>query len=143
MTVHLKRRPRWARILLIPSTWVSTYRTLRRGGTVSRRAAADAAWKLVALLAKKDGSRLSGLDHAVLVAVRKLRTKGTGITIRKELRDSYGEVSFARIYRSLIHLSGLRFVASRNEPGGPERGGRPRSIFWITEEGERALDCLN
>ena len=86
---------------------------------------------------------LSRSEEIILAAILNLQDNAYGITIRNFIRDATGsEWSFAQIYEPLSRLTRRGYVLkSKGEPT-PERGGRHKCLYRITDEGKEALRIL-
>ncbi len=83
---------------------------------------------------------LSRAEELILLAVISLKDNAYGISILEFLQDKTGNVwSFAQIYDPLDRLTRKGFVKKRQGGSTPERGGRPKSFYKLTEEGRKAL----
>jgi DNA-binding PadR family transcriptional regulator len=83
---------------------------------------------------------IASLTRLVLSSVADADGEAYGLTIRARIKRLTGRtVSTARIYPVLAGLEEKQLIASRNEPGGPERGYYPRRIYQITAAGRRYL----
>jgi len=72
---------------------------------------------------------------AILIALR--HHEGGALDVRKHLEDAGVEVPLM-IYSALRGLVCDGLLDVREVPGGPERGGRPKSLYRLTEK-SRAL----
>src|SRR5262249_54974477 len=81
----------------------------------------------------------------ILAAVIALNGNGYGVSIRAKINQTIGrEPSLGSIYASLDRLEGHRFVASKQGPAAPARGGRRKLPFPIPAPGQRPLsESLN
>lgn len=77
---------------------------------------------------------LSPSEAKVLLAVLVLNPNGYGVNIRGEIGGSFGTV-----YAALESLTAKGLVVSREGEATPERGGRPKLLFTITDSGREAL----
>jgi len=72
------------------------------------------------------------IKDACLTAIDEL-PEAYGMTVRRFLIDRFGEdVAIGTVYRAMDQLEQDGRVVSRQEPGGPERGGRPKTIWSRT-----------
>jgi PadR family transcriptional regulator, regulatory protein PadR len=85
-------------------------------------------------------SYLGELELMVLLAIARLGDDAYGVPISKELLTfAQREVSLGSIYAALERLESKGFVSySLGEPT-PERGGRAKRYFRVTDSGGRAL----
>lgn len=83
---------------------------------------------------------LSRAEEIILLAVLKLEGNAYGISIRELIRKSSGtEWSFASIYDPLNKLTRKGYVIKYKGDPLPERGGRYKCLYEITNEGKKAL----
>lgn len=80
------------------------------------------------------------LDLYILLAVLRLRDDAYGVRIAAEVAEAQGrEVSTSAIYAALDRLAGRGMVTSTLGEATPERGGRAKRYFRVTEQGVAAL----
>ena len=83
---------------------------------------------------------ISRAEELILLAVLSLEDNAYGISILEFLQDKTGNVwSFAQIYDPLDRLTRKGYVKKRQGGSTPERGGRPKSYYKLTAEGQKAL----
>ena len=83
---------------------------------------------------------LSRAEEIILLAVLKLQGNAYGITIRRLIHEATGkEWSFAMIYDPLNKLTRKGYLRKTKGEPTPERGGRHKVLYEITEEGKKAL----
>jgi PadR family transcriptional regulator PadR len=86
------------------------------------------------------GNYLGNSDLMVLLALQRLGEDAYGVTIAEELELQTGHgVIVATVYATLDRLEKRGFVASRVGEVTPERGGRAKRYFHITNAGLRAV----
>jgi len=93
---------------------------------------------------------LTGYDEIFLLAVLKLKDNAYGVTIRREISRAMGrEWSIGAVYDPLYRLEKRSLIESRLSDPTPERGGRSKRMFRVSEKGLEALlehkkirDCL-
>ena len=84
---------------------------------------------------------LGDLQQLAMLAVARLGRDAYGAAIRSELRSVAGRsVSVPTIYVTLVRLEEQGLVESSESPPEPGRGGRPRRVFRLTEDGWTALE---
>lgn len=82
------------------------------------------------------GDHLGELEELVLLAALRLGRDAYGGGIRKELRKRAGRApSVSTIYVTLMRLEEKGFVRSRLGESTSPRGGRPKRLFELTDEG--------
>jgi DNA-binding PadR family transcriptional regulator len=83
-------------------------------------------------------SYLGEFELMVLLAVIRLGDEAYGVPLARELTDIRGrEVSAGSVYAALERLEQKSLVASSLGEATPERGGRAKRYFRVTEEGLR------
>ena len=83
---------------------------------------------------------ISRAEEIILLAVIKLEGNAYGISIKELIREATGtEWSFASIYDPLNKLTRKGYVRKYKSEPTPERGGRHKCLYKITEEGRTAL----
>lgn len=83
---------------------------------------------------------LGEFEQMVLLAVLHLGDGAYGTTIRREIETRAGRpVSIGAAYATLDRLVEKGYLRAREEPGGPERGGRVRRYITVTASGTAAL----
>ncbi len=82
------------------------------------------------------GTNLGEFEEIVLLAVGRLRGGGYGASIHEEILSATArDVSIASVYVTLSRLAEKGYVETGVELAGPERGGRPRKVFALTDAG--------
>jgi PadR family transcriptional regulator PadR len=83
---------------------------------------------------------LGEFEQLVLLAVMRLDQKAYGVPIRLEIeQQAERSVSRGAVYVTLDRLARKGFVRSRQGDPTPERGGRPRRYYAVTDAGLEAL----
>ena len=83
---------------------------------------------------------LSRAEEIILTAVLLLSRNAYGITIREHIKKVTGnEWSLASIYDPLNKLTRKEYVKKIEGDPTPERGGRRKILYEITEDGKAAL----
>jgi len=83
---------------------------------------------------------LSRADEMVLLSVWRLRENAYGVTIRKHIIDmTETDWSVGAIYDSLERLYDWGYLKSFQADPTPERGGRSKRFFKLTEDGLQSL----
>ncbi|MBV9866296.1 MAG: PadR family transcriptional regulator [Abitibacteriaceae bacterium] len=90
---------------------------------------------------KKDKQMYVGeFEELVLLAIMRLREEAYGYQILKTIEDIAGRsTSIGAIYTTLERLEEKGYITSRQEPGTPERGGRPKRYFKLEGLGQEVL----
>jgi PadR family transcriptional regulator, regulatory protein PadR len=85
-------------------------------------------------------SFLGELELMVLLALIRLGDEAYGVPVARELREIRGrDVALGSIYAALERLEIKGYVASSLGDPTPERGGRARRYFRVTEAGLRQV----
>lgn len=80
------------------------------------------------------------LEHLILLAVARLGPKAYGMAILRELAEHADrEVSRGALYLILERLVEKGYLSPRMGEPSPERGGRAKRFFELTDEGREAL----
>ncbi len=83
---------------------------------------------------------LGNFELMVLLALIRLGDEAYGVPISKLIEESMSrEVLVSSVYAALDRLEGKGFVSSRVGEPTPERGGRAKRYFRITESGLRQV----
>lgn len=83
---------------------------------------------------------LSSQDELILLVIIKLKRNAYGMTIRRTVSQTTGKTwTLGALYDCLYRLERNGLVKSHLSDPTPERGGRSKRIYTITEEGLRAL----
>ena len=86
------------------------------------------------------GTFLGEVEQVVLLAVRRLKDHGYGMSIRREIEKRTGRgVSIGAIYATLERLEKKGYLTSWEGDVTPVRGGRSRRHFELRPEGGDAL----
>jgi len=86
---------------------------------------------------------LSPFERRVLQAISDLGSSAYPLDIQEALG---GGVRWMRgpalgaVHATLWYLEEAGFVARQEEEGGPERGNRPKLLYWLRGDGRRALE---
>ena len=83
---------------------------------------------------------ISRAEELILLSILGLGDNAYGISILDFLQDKTRNVwSFAQFYDPLDKLTRKGYVQKRLGGSTPERGGRPKSFYKLTPEGQTAL----
>jgi DNA-binding PadR family transcriptional regulator len=86
-------------------------------------------------------SPLGEFELTVLMATLRLKAEGTGGAVRDEIeRLTDRHIARGAVYVTLDRLEAKRLVCSRQVPGTPDRGGRPKRIYRVQPAGVRAVE---
>ncbi len=90
------------------------------------------------------GEHLGELEELVMLLVGALHPAAYGVAIRKELHERMNrKVVLSSIHTVLNRLETKGFVKSEFGEATPERGGKRKRYFEITEAGYAALQEVN
>lgn len=80
------------------------------------------------------GANLGEFEEIVLLAVARLDGDGHGAAIHAEILDATGrDVSIPAVYVTLSRLEEKGYVVTGVELSGPDRSGRARKTFALTD----------
>lgn len=83
---------------------------------------------------------LSRKEEIILLAIWKLQDNAYGVTIREYIEKMTGcKWLFGAIYSPLGRLVDFGYVESYESESLPERGGRRRTMYRLTEAGKNTL----
>ncbi len=83
---------------------------------------------------------LSRQEEIILTAIWKLQATAYGMAIREEIEKVTGvKMQFGSIYTPLARLLEKRLISSFEGEPSPERGGRRKIFYNLTDEGKKAL----
>ena len=79
-------------------------------------------------------------EEFLLLAVWRLRTRAYAVTIREQLKETTGKTwAFGALFVSLDRLVKKELLQSHLSDPTPERGGRGKRMYQLTEVGMQAL----
>jgi DNA-binding PadR family transcriptional regulator len=79
---------------------------------------------------------LGEFEHIVILALLRLRDRAYGVTVRQEIQlRTNREVSIGAVYATLDRLETKGYVQSHLGDPTPERGGRSKRFFRVTDRG--------
>lgn len=85
-------------------------------------------------------SFLTRKEEIIMISIWKLGGNSYGVSIRdKVIELSKQNIVYGTLYNSLEYLIRKGFVSSKKGDPTPERGGKSKTIYSITHEGEIAL----
>ena len=85
-------------------------------------------------------NHLSRSEEYILLAVWKLQKEAYTLPIQDRLSEITGRSwSLSSVYAPLERLVKKNMIDSRLTDARPERGGRPKRIYRLTEDGRQAL----
>ena len=83
---------------------------------------------------------LSRSEEIILLVILKLGEQAYGVQIREQIYKDTGDAwSFASIYTPLDKLTRKEFVYKIKGNPSPERGGKSKFYYKVTDEGIKAL----
>src|SRR6202050_2277797 len=84
---------------------------------------------------------LGEFEHIVVLALLRLQDKAYGVTVRQEIElRTRREVSIGAVYATLDRLETKGYIKSYHGDPSPERGGRSKRLFQVTEKGGTAVN---
>jgi len=83
---------------------------------------------------------LSRSEEIILLTILKLGEEAYGVQIREQIFNDTGDTwSFASIYTPLDKMTRKEFVFKVKGDPSPERGGKSKFYYKVTEDGIKAL----
>jgi PadR family transcriptional regulator PadR len=83
---------------------------------------------------------ITRLEEAILIAIMRLEDNAYGVTINKQVsRSSKRDYSMGALYFALDRLLQKQYVSKRIKPFYNKKGGRSRTYYTLTENGNKAL----
>lgn len=83
---------------------------------------------------------LGEFEQLVMLAVMRLAADARAIDLREEIETrAERSVSRGALYATLERLEGKGYLTWRTEDATPERGGIPRRVYAVTEDGLEAV----
>lgn len=83
---------------------------------------------------------LSRKEEMILLAIWKLQDNAYGVTIREYIEKKTGvKWLFGAIYSPLGRLLDWNYIEAYESDPMPERGGRRKTLYRLTEDGKNAL----
>jgi PadR family transcriptional regulator PadR len=83
-------------------------------------------------------------EYLILMIVATLKIEkeeAYGVSIQRKFEAATGaELNLGKLYVTLDELETKGFITSESVAGGPERGGHPKRIVTITDDGIRAIN---
>lgn len=86
---------------------------------------------------------LTRTEEIILLAIWRLGENAYGITIREEVETAMGEEwPLGAVYPFLSRLNRAGYVRTNTSRATPERGGRHKIMYRLTETGREALAAV-
>ena len=83
---------------------------------------------------------LARKEEIILAAIWKLGGYAYGVAVREKLSELTGkDVVYGTLYNSLEQLIKKGYIISEKGEPTPERGGKSKTIYYITPRGQLAL----
>ena len=83
---------------------------------------------------------LSKAEEVVLLAIWRIGQDAYGVSIRRQIKADMGkDYTYGTLYGLLRQLVFKGFVKKRLGDSTPEKGGRRKTYFDLTQEGKQAL----
>lgn len=87
------------------------------------------------------GTNIGELEEVVLLIVANLFDNAYGIAVKKEVEDKCNRsITISTVHNVLQRLQEKGFLESRYSDPTPERGGKRKLLFRVTESGQSALE---
>jgi PadR family transcriptional regulator PadR len=95
-------------------------------------------------------SYLGEFEHIILLTIMRLKDEATGVNVRQQIKELIDrDVSIGALYATIDRLEKKSYITSRSGQPTPERGGRAKRYFTVTQSGiitledtKRRLDTL-
>jgi PadR family transcriptional regulator, regulatory protein PadR len=83
---------------------------------------------------------LGEFEQVVLLAILRLDENAYGVTIRNEIQECTGRnTAPGALYNTLDRLEEKGMVSSRLGEATPQRGGRPKRLYTVSQDGVAAV----
>ncbi|UCE21397.1 MAG: helix-turn-helix transcriptional regulator [Candidatus Aminicenantes bacterium] len=83
---------------------------------------------------------LTKAEEILLLSILRLQKKAYGVAIKKEIQQSTGRAfAYGTLYFILEQLSNKGFVTKEKGNPTPERGGRSKTFYKLTDKGFNTL----
>ena len=84
--------------------------------------------------------KLSRNEELILLSIWKLKDNAYGVTIRKSFMEMNSHaLHYGSLYNTLELLARKRLVSCQESRPESKRGGRRKKLYYLTQEGKRAL----
>ena len=85
-------------------------------------------------------SYLGEFEHLVLLSIMQLGDDAYGVTVRRHLKEAIDrDVSIGALYATVERLEKKGLITSKKGETKPERGGKAKRYFNISQDGIRTL----
>ncbi|GAB5523327.1 MAG: hypothetical protein Roseis2KO_11990 [Roseivirga sp.] len=86
------------------------------------------------------GTHLGEFQEIVLLTILVLDDDAYGVTIKREINQRVKRsISRGALHTALTRLEEKGFISSKQGEGNPERGGRPKRYYSVSNRGIEAL----
>jgi len=86
-------------------------------------------------------SYLGEFEHIILLTIMRLKDEAYGVKVRQQIKVLIDrDVSIGALYATIDRLEKKSYITSRNGQPTPERGGRAKRYFTLTQRGIDALE---
>lgn len=86
------------------------------------------------------GTHLGEFQEVVLLTILVLDDDAYGVTIKREINQhAKRSISRGALHTALTRLEEKGFITSKQGEGNPERGGRPKRYYLVSNRGMEAL----
>ena len=83
---------------------------------------------------------LTKAEELVLLTIWKMRENAYGVALKRKIKDETGkDIPYGTLYFLLDQLTVKEYVSKIAGEPTPERGGRRKTFYKITPEGQEAL----
>ena len=83
---------------------------------------------------------LTKAEELVLLTIWKMRENAYGVALKRKIKDDTGkDIPYGTLYFLLDQLTVKEYVSKIAGEPTPERGGRRKTFYKITPEGQEAL----
>lgn len=83
---------------------------------------------------------LTVLEQIILSSILNLAEEAYGVSVRKKTKKLLGKnINYGTLYNALDQLLRKGYVRKTQGSSSPDRIGRPRIYYALTEEGKKAL----
>lgn len=83
---------------------------------------------------------LTKIEETIMLAIWRLQDEAYGVTIKNQIKESTSrDYLYSTLYTTLDQLVRKEFISRRYGAPSPERGGKRKIFFRLTETGLTAL----
>lgn len=85
-------------------------------------------------------AKIGEFEELLLLSIANLGEEAYGVPIRERLEEAGRSVSVGALYVTLDRLQTKGLLTSREGEATPERGGRAKKFYKLSDEGRAALE---